>query len=312
MGGVGGPAVTAGDGGRNGGIKSGDDGAGGGNGKVPGMGSRLPPTVWIGKSRGVEESAGSALDAKAKVPEDIDKAIRNALTSGNMAFVGGEGTLGLDKGVLTASPLALAAADAKGQLRMLFEPAEGKVDIAVDLKLAQPEGVPSFQIAYAGPVDALVRSSDTQALKNYLTVKVLNESIKQLEELQRRENQMKQEELQFQREQAAKEELRRELSRKRDQLKAWQRLQPGNDGADLQIVPAVPKDPVDTALVPMPKTKPPVPEDFTPQLVEQPVVVPAPSPPDNTGAPQSLFNVQGAPVFPKRQLRTGRFPAAGR
>ena len=25
------------------------------------MGSRLPPTVWIGKSRGVEESAGSAL-----------------------------------------------------------------------------------------------------------------------------------------------------------------------------------------------------------------------------------------------------------
>ena len=251
--------------------------------------------------------------AKAKVPEDIDKAIRDALTSGNMAFTGGEGTLGLDKGVLTASPLALAAADAQGQLRMLFEPAEGKVDIEVDLKLAQPEGVPSFQIAYAGPADALVRSSDTQALKNYLTVKVLNESIKQLEELQRRENQMKQEELQFQREQAAKEELRRELSRKLDQLKAWQRSQSSNDGADLQTVPALPKDPVDTVLVPTPKTKPPVPADFTPQLAAQPLVVPAPSPPDITGSvPQSLFNVQGAPIFPRPQLRTGRFPATDR
>ncbi len=258
-------------------------------------------------------SAFSSQFAKATKPDDVDQAIRDALTSGDMAFTGGEGTLSLDKGVLTASPLPLTAADAKGTLRMLFEPAEAKVDIAVDLKLDKPEGVPSFEIAYAGPADALVRSSDTQALKNYLTVKVLNESIKQLEELQRHETQLRLEEEQFQREQAVKEEMRRELTRKLDQLKAWQRLQPGNDGADLQSVPAVPNDPVDATLVPVPKTKPPVPADFTPQMVQQPVVVPAPVPPDNTGSiSQSLFNVQGTTLLPKQQLRTGRFPAADR
>jgi hypothetical protein len=250
------------------------------------------------------------LEAASK-PEDVDRLIRDSLSSGDMAFSGGEGTLTLDKGVLLASPLAIVAEAAKGELQILFEPAEGKVDIAVTLFLERPAGVPAFEIAYAGHPFALERSSDTQALKSDLVVKVLNESIRQLEELQRREREMREEEEQFKRQQEAKEQTRKEVNRKTDQIKAWQRLRLNREGADL--LPA--KDNAQTVIeavgVPVPKTKPPVPEDFNAMLVEQPGVEALP-PSRNTSPPKSLFNFPGEPINPPQPVRRERVPASER
>ncbi len=214
----------------------------------------------------------------ATTPEDVDRLLRNSLSAGDMAFTGGEGTLSLEKGLLTASPLAVTGSDAKGQLRVLFEPAEGKADIAIDLNLARPEGVPAFEIAYAGHPFALQRSTDTQALKNFLVVKVLNESLKKLEELQMREKQMRQEEEQFKREQEIRDRTRKEVQRRLNEMKAGTRA-PRTRAPMRSPRPISSNAQVDAALVPVPKKKPPVPEDFSALPAQQPAVAPPPPPP---------------------------------
>jgi uncharacterized protein involved in outer membrane biogenesis len=260
--------------------------------------------------------------AAAKTPQDVDRLIRSSLTATDMSFTGGEGTLVLASGVLTASPLPIKAAGAEGEIRLVFEPAEGAVDIAVALTLDEPRGTPAFEIAYAGHPFALERSSDTQALKSHLAVKVLKESIDQLEELQRRERELIEEEEQFKREEEAKEEARREIGRRAREVEAWRRLREQAEGARSQLE-AEGKDALlspDNVLrseatdVPLPKFKPPQPDEKSTTVAEEPrpIIVP-PLPNERTVVPQSLFQTGNEPVVLQPHLATPpRLPARER
>ncbi len=149
------------------------------------------------------------------------------------------------------------------------------------------------------------RSTDTQALKNFLVVKVLNESLKKLEELQMREKQMRQEEEQFKREQEIRDRTREEVQRRLNEMRAWSTTDQGR--APMRSAPPDSSNAqVDAALVPVPKKKPPVPEDFNalPGAAARCCAAAAARAVRRKSQPQSLFNVQAAPIPLTPQVRT--------
>lgn len=163
--------------------------------------------------------------ATVKQPSDIDQLISVSLRSGDMAFEGGSGTLALANGVLTAKPLPIKADGTSGELRFVFEPATGEVDLSLTLTPSEPKGIPSFDLAYVGNPGALQSSTDTQELKSRLSLSFLKQSIDQLEELQREERRIIEEEEQFRREQQARREAEQELERKVRELAARRKIQ---------------------------------------------------------------------------------------
>jgi hypothetical protein len=148
--------------------------------------------------------------AAAVEPGDIDSLFSGALRRGDLAFVGGSGTLKFVEGVLTTKPLAILGEGISGEARLLLEAASGEIDLSFTLALAEPEDVPTFELVYAGAPLALELSTDAQALKSHLSMRMLLDSVEQLEELQRQEHKLIEEEKRFQLEQMRREEMRRE------------------------------------------------------------------------------------------------------
>ena len=104
------------------------------------------------------------------------------------------------------------------------------------------------------------------------------------------------------------------MQRKSNELKAWGQQSSSDQGADALSPPDSGSGQLDAALVPVPKKKPPVPQDFNPVVAQQPVVttpLPPPSPP-KTSQPQSLFNVQGPPIQITPQSRSVGLPLGRR
>jgi hypothetical protein len=157
--------------------------------------------------------------AAAKQPSEIDGLFTASLRSGDMAFVGGSGSLKLAEGVLQAKPLAILGHGITGEARFLLEAASGEVDLSFTLSLAELQNIPTFELAYAGSPRALEPSTDAQNLKSYLAMQMLQESVQQLEEVQRQERKLIEEEEKFQREQQRREELRREELRREAEQK---------------------------------------------------------------------------------------------
>jgi hypothetical protein len=162
--------------------------------------------------------------AKAKQPSEIDGLFSRSLRSGDMDFVGGSGSLQVADGVLTAKPLDILGQGITGEARFLLEAASGDVDLSFTLGLAGQEGVPTFELAYAGPPRDLEPSTDAQNLKSYLSMQMLQESVQQLEDLQRQEQELIEAEKKFQREQEERErqwqeQERRERERREADLK---------------------------------------------------------------------------------------------
>jgi hypothetical protein len=153
--------------------------------------------------------------AAAKQPSEIDSLFTGSLRSGDMAFVGGGGTLKFADGVLQARPLDIRAQGIAGEARFVLEAASGDVDLSFTLSLADVRDMPSFELAYAGSPRALEPSTDAQSLKSYLSMQMLQESVQQLEELQRQERELIEAEEKFQREQEERERQRR-LQQQRD------------------------------------------------------------------------------------------------
>jgi hypothetical protein len=147
--------------------------------------------------------------AAAKQPSEIDGLFARSLRSGDMAFAGGSGALTLTDGVLQAKPLDIRGAGVDGQARFVLEAASGDVDLSFTLSLAGLRDIPSFELAYAGSPRALETSTEAQSLRSYLSMRMLQASVDQLEELQRQERELIEEEKQFQREQEERERQRR-------------------------------------------------------------------------------------------------------
>jgi len=173
-----------------------------------------------GTLRRVDPKAFGRDLALARRPSEIDQLIASSLRSGDVVFTGGSGKLTLAGGVLTASPLVIAGEGMTGEVRLLVEPVSASADIALTLSLLEPPGLPSFELAYAGPPAAMQPSSNTQELKSRLAVKVLQEGIDQLEEIQRQEQQLMREEEAFRKEQEQRREFERESLRRLNELKA--------------------------------------------------------------------------------------------
>ncbi|MGE0212078.1 MAG: AsmA family protein [Parvibaculaceae bacterium] len=162
---------------------------------------------------------------QARTPADVDRLLTQSLRSGDVAFIGGKGSLTLANGALTGSQLAVAGKGMTGDMRLVAEVGSGEIDIGLTVALLEPPGLPPFELAYAGPPSALQPSSNTQELKSQLAVKVLQEGIDRLEELQRQEQQLLKEEEQFRLEQQQREENETEAGRKLRQLEARRTLE---------------------------------------------------------------------------------------
>jgi hypothetical protein len=164
--------------------------------------------------------------AAAKQPSEIDGLFARSLRSGDMAFAGGSGSLTLTDGVLQANPLDIRGPGVDGQARFVLEAASGDVDLSFTLNLAAPRDIPSFELAYAGSPRALETSTEAQSLRSYLSMRMLQDSVQQLEDLQRQERELIEAEKQFQLEQEERERQRRQreadmqLDRKQRELAA--------------------------------------------------------------------------------------------
>ena len=162
---------------------------------------------------------------QARTPADVDRLLSGSLRSGDVAFTGGKGTLTLANGALTASRLSIAGRGMTGDLRLVAEAGTGEIDIGLTIALLEPPGLPPFDLAYAGPPSALQPSTDTQELKSQLAVKVLQEGIDRLEELQRQEQQLMREEEEFRREQQQRTDSEAEAQRKLRELEARRKIE---------------------------------------------------------------------------------------
>ncbi len=160
--------------------------------------------------------------AAAKQPAEIDSLFTGSLRRGDLAFVGGSGTLKFAEGVLTTKPLAILGQGISGEARLLLEAASGEIDLSFTLALAEPKDVPTFQLAYAGRPRELELSTDVQGLRSHLSMKMLLDSVEQLEELQRQEQELIEEEENFQRELMRREQTRREEQQQREKLRREQ------------------------------------------------------------------------------------------
>jgi len=143
--------------------------------------------------------------AAAKQPSEIDGLFARSLRNGDMAFAGGSGSLTLTDGVLQAKPLDIHGPGVDGEARFVLEAASGDVDLSFTLNLAAPRDIPAFELAYAGSPRALEPSTEAQSLRSYLSMRMLKDSVQQLEELQRQERELIEAEKQFQREQEERE-----------------------------------------------------------------------------------------------------------
>jgi uncharacterized protein involved in outer membrane biogenesis len=176
--------------------------------------------------------------AAAKQPSEIDGLFARSLRSGDMAFAGGSGALTLTDGVLQAKPLDIRGPGVDGEARFVLEAASGDVDLSFTLNLAGLRDIPSFELAYAGSPQSLESSTEAQSLRSYLSMRMLQDSVQQLEELQRQERELIEAEEQFQREQEERERQRRaerqreadmQLDRKQRELAARLKAQ-GDEG----------------------------------------------------------------------------------
>ncbi|MDH3741760.1 MAG: hypothetical protein OER56_09195, partial [Hyphomicrobiales bacterium] len=148
-----------------------------------------------------------------KEASELDRLITSDLFTGRMPFAGAKGTLGIENGVIRFSRLPLVAEGAQGHLKTYVELASGKIDIGATLKLDTLEGLPTFEVAYAGHPGALEETRDLTSLKSFVGVNVLQKGLDKLEELQREADRMFKEETKYARERV-KEQLRRETVRR--------------------------------------------------------------------------------------------------
>jgi len=194
------------------------DGEFGGSGRTPGgllaaLSGKGTYQIADGVIRNISPTQFAKNLPQAETAKDVEVMIANSLRTGDMKFGNGKGQIELENGIARFVPLEVKGAGAQGSLRMIYELPTGLADISVRLKLAEPANVPGFEVAYAGPPDALAPSSDFTALKSYLTVAALNRTLDKLEALEEEQRRLVEEEKQARAEAETKRKAQQEKQR---------------------------------------------------------------------------------------------------
>ncbi len=149
----------------------------------------------LGKSRlmgtnpgGFSESIG-AIDDAAK----LEGVISASLHQGAWPFEPVRAEWSIENGLVKLLPGAITSDVAAGQVGGLANLANGTLRADWNVKVAGVENAPDYQVKLEGPVGKLVRSHDTTSLRSFLVVRVLQESMRKLEELQREQERLFQE-----------------------------------------------------------------------------------------------------------------------
>ena len=164
-------------------------------------------TYQLGKASlsGVNVSAFADGLRQLKDAKGLEKLVNSKLGSGDLDFAGGSGAITIDAGIMKFSSLPIAADGVRGPFRAIVDMPSGEVDLSALLELSVIEGLPPFEIAFAGPHRALQRSRDLEALKSFVGVNVLLKGMDKLEELQREQERISRQESAYEREQVLKD-----------------------------------------------------------------------------------------------------------
>ncbi|NNF78554.1 MAG: AsmA family protein, partial [Rhizobiales bacterium] len=96
-------------------------------------------------------------------------------------------------GLLKLAPGKITSPVAAGSVGGLANLANGKLSADWNVRVSGVENAPEYKVKLEGPIGKLVRSHDTSSLRSFLVVRVLQESMKKLEELQREQERIFQE-----------------------------------------------------------------------------------------------------------------------
>ena len=138
-----------------------------------------------GVLRGVDPVAFAGGIETARTPAEIDQLVDGVLSAGALRFTGGSTRIAMQAGVISSEPLAIAGEDTEGRLKLVLDTAAAEADVSAALTLQKLAGKPSFEVAWAGPPEALQASYDVSGLKSTISVGALSKGIDKLEELQR-------------------------------------------------------------------------------------------------------------------------------
>ena len=100
------------------------------------------------------------------------------------------GSLNIANGVAVFSPFGTTSPDARVLVKPVAELADGKIDIGIDLFLKALPELPPMEISYTGAPLQLVAGEDRTALTSYLSFKVLEQGVDELEKAQAEQQRM--------------------------------------------------------------------------------------------------------------------------
>lgn len=138
-----------------------------------------------GMLAGISPASFSAAIKDAATPGELDALIRRLLQDGTMRFAGGAGDVQVENGLMRFDPVPVTGDGASGEVESFFDLGEARADMSWRLGLDDYPGVPPLELVLSGRPRALERSYDTTSLRSYLVVRVLQEGMDRLEELQR-------------------------------------------------------------------------------------------------------------------------------
>lgn len=137
---------------------------------------------------GFSQSIGGVDDA-AK----LEGVISASLHQGVWPFEPVRAEWSVKNGLVRLLPGEITSDVAAGQVGGLANLANGTLQADWKVRVAGVENAPDYQVKLQGPVGKLVLSHDTTSLRSFLVVRVLQESMRKLEELQREQERLFQE-----------------------------------------------------------------------------------------------------------------------
>ena len=180
-----------------------------GSGKMTFSGGSLP---GVDRGRLVLGLAGATGE------QDVDAALGQAFSGGDLAFSAGTAALAIADGVASLGPVGIRAGELSGDMKALVDLMNGRAELQVELAMPGLNEAPAVSLAYSGARDALERRLDASAFKTRLKARALREEMAKLEELQRQEEKIIQQEMLREAEERRRVEKDRRAREREDDL----------------------------------------------------------------------------------------------
>ncbi len=143
-----------------------------------------------GKLLNVSPENFSKLVLEAKDADGLKTAFDGLHGGDGIALGLVSGSISIVNGVATFTPFGTTSPDAEVRVKTIAELAEGRIDIGVVLSLKALPELPPMEISYSGTPLQLVAAEDRTALASYLSFKVLEKSVDELEKVQKEQERM--------------------------------------------------------------------------------------------------------------------------